>query len=191
MKIIVGITGASGSIYAVSLISAMKALGVETSVVMTEMGKKVMEYECGATIKEIAQNMSVYDNTDLFAPIASGSFKNDGMVIVPCSMNTLGSIANGMGDTLLSRAASVTLKEQRRLVAVVREMPLSMIHIENMLKLTKAGGCVMPAAPGFYNRPTQIWELVSGVVGRVLDQFEIDHDINCRWKGGDVECYQI
>jgi polyprenyl P-hydroxybenzoate and phenylacrylic acid decarboxylases len=102
---------------------------------------------------------------------------------VPCSMNTLGAIANGLGDTLLMRAASVAMKENRKLIAVVRETPLSLIHIENMAKLARAGGCVMPASPGFYSNPTEIWQLVGGMVCRILDNLGIDNDFAERWNG--------
>lgn len=185
MKILVGITGASGSVYALSLIRAMRSLALETDIIVSDMGKKVLAYECGATMEDLAEYGTVYDNRNLFASVASGSCKNDGMVVVPCSMNTLGAIANGLGDSLLLRAAAVSLKERRRFVAVVRETPLSLIHIENMEKLTRAGGCVMPASPGFYTKPTEIWQLVGGMVCRILDLLEIPNDLADRWKGSE------
>lgn len=184
MKIVVGITGASGSIYAYTLLRVLKCMSVDVSVVQSKMGGKVMEYECGVTSDELSQFAKVYDNGDLFAPIASGSCKYDGMVIVPCSMNTLGAAANGLGDTLLLRAASVALKERRKLVAVVRETPYNLIHIENMAKLVRAGGVVMPASPGFYNKPTEIWQLVESVVSRILDNLGIENELGKRWEGG-------
>ncbi|NOU84087.1 UbiX family flavin prenyltransferase [Paenibacillus sp. LMG 31459] len=181
MKIIVGITGASGSIYAYSLIRSLHQLGAETYVIATGAGENVMKYECGADMQELAGYATVLSNTDLFAPVASGSFKTDGMVIIPCSMNTLGAIANGMGDTLLSRAASVVLKEKRRLIIVPRETPLHVIHLENMLRIARAGAHIMPASPGFYNHPTEIWELVNFMNARVLDALGIDHQLMKRW----------
>ena len=185
MRILVGITGASGSVYACALIQALRSLSVDVTAVVSEMGARVLAYECGVTLEELSRMADVSDNGDLFAPAASGSFPCGGMVIVPCSMHTLGAVANGLGDTLLLRAAMVTLKERRPLVAVVRETPYSLIHVENMASLIRAGGCVMPASPGFYTRPTEIWQLVQGLTGRILDQLHIPHNLAPRWNGGD------
>lgn len=181
MRLVVGITGASGSIYGYALIRALHELGVETYVIFTKMGEKVMQYECGIKTEEIKQYATLLDNNNLFASVASGSFKTDGMAIVPCSMNTLGAIANGVGNSLLSRSASVVLKEKRKLVLVTRETPLHLIHLENMVKLAHAGALIMPAAPGFYHRPKEIWELVNFIVARILDAFDIEHDFLARW----------
>lgn len=181
MQIMVGITGASGSIYGYTLVRVLSGLGIDTSVIFTDMGKKVMEYECGISGEDIGEYARVYENHDLFAAPASGSCQSDGMVIIPCSMNTLGSIANGLGDTLLPRAAGVTLKEGRKLIAVVRETPLSIIHLENLLKLARAGAVVMPASPGFYHKPENIWELVEGMINRILDQLGIEQKKIKRW----------
>ena len=183
MKIIVGITGASGSLYAYSLIRALSELEVDTHVVATGMGEKVLQFECGVTMNEIKKYATVESNNNLFAPIASGSFKTDGMVIVPCSMNTLGAIANGVGDTLLSRASSVVLKEKRKLIVVPRESPITLIHINNMKVLAEAGADIMPASPGFYHRPKEIWELANFMVARILDAFDLDHQLLPRWGG--------
>lgn len=185
MKLIVGVTGASGAIYGYSLIRLLAQLGVETSVILTDMGIKVLDYECGVKVQELKAYARVFDNGDLFAPPASGSSQNDGMVVIPCSMNTLGCIAGGTGSGLLARAASVTLKEGRKLVTVVRETPLSVIHLENMCRLARAGACIMPASPGFYNRPTELGQLVNGLLARVLDQFQIENTLAKRWEGGD------
>ncbi len=182
MKVVVGITGASGSIYGYSLIRLLHKKGVELAIVMTKMGERVLEYECGLTRDEIEKYGTVYENDDLFAPIASGSYKIDAMVVVPCSMNSLGQIANGMGDTLLARSASVALKEGKKLILVIRETPYSMIAMENMLKLGRAGGTILPASPGFYQRPTRIYELVEGIIYRILDQLEIEAEEAVRWK---------
>lgn len=184
MRIVVGITGASGAIYAVALINSLNRLSVGVDIVLSEMGAKVLDYECGVTVADLKELGDVYDNHDLFAPISSGSHPSDGMVVIPCSMNTLGAIANGMGDSLLTRAASVALKERRPLVAVTRETPLNLIQIENMAKLVRAGGRVMPASPGFYNKPTEIWELVRSMVGRVMDNLGVSNDVAPRWQGG-------
>ena len=182
MKVVVGITGASGSIYGYSLIRLLHKKGVELAIVMTKMGERVLEDECGLTRDEIEKYGTVYENDDLFAPIASGSYKIDAMVVVPCSMNSLGQIANGMGDTLLARSASVALKEGKKLILVIRETPYSMIAMENMLKLGRAGGTILPASPGFYQRPTRIYELVEGIIYRILDQLEIEAEEAVRWK---------
>jgi flavin prenyltransferase len=181
MRLIVGITGASGSLYAYTLIRALHQLNVETFVIATAMGEKVLRYECGTTMDEIKPYATILSNENLFAPISSGSVKTKGMVIVPCSMNTLGGIANGVGDTLMSRAASVVLKENRKLIIVPRETPLNLIHLENMVRLARAGACIMPASPGYYHRPKEIWELVNFMVARILDAFDIDHSLMTRW----------
>lgn len=181
MKIIVGITGASGSLYGYTLIRALYQLGIETHVIATEMGEKVMQFECGISMNEIKNYATVHSNRNLFASVASGSFKTNGMVIVPSSMNTLGAIANGVGDTLLSRAASVVLKENRKFIIVPREAPFHLIHLRNMTTLAEAGACIMPASPGFYHRPTEIWELINFMVARILDMLDIDHELLERW----------
>lgn len=181
MRIIVGITGASGSLYAYTLVRALHQLGIETHVVASEMGVKVMQFECGIKMDELKQYAVVHDNRNLFAPVASGSFKTDGMVIVPCSMNTLGAIANGVGDNLLSRAASVVLKENRNLVIVPREAPFHLFHLRNMTTLAEAGVTILPASPGFYHKPTEIWELVNFIVARILDELGIDNELMERW----------
>ncbi|MCA1029849.1 UbiX family flavin prenyltransferase [Bacillus timonensis] len=181
LKIIVGITGASGSLYGYTLVRALHQLGVDTHLIATEMGEKVMQFECGIGMEEMKNYATVHSNRNLFASVASGSFKTDGMVICPCSMNTLGAIANGVGDTLLSRAASVVLKERREFVVVPREAPYHLIHLQNMTRLAEAGACIMPASPGFYHRPTEIWELANFMVGRILDVFDIDHELIERW----------
>lgn len=181
MRLIVGITGASGSLYAYTLIRALHELKVDTYVIATEMGEKVMQYECGITMNEIKNYGTVLNNHNLFASVASGSVRTNGMVIVPCSMNTLGAISHGVGDTLMSRAASVVLKENRKLLIVPRETPLSLIQLENMVKLARAGASIMPASPGFYHRPQEIWELTNFMAARILDAFDIEHQLMARW----------
>ncbi|RKD31658.1 UbiX family flavin prenyltransferase [Thermohalobacter berrensis] len=182
MRITVGISGGSGAIYGVGLLKVLNELGIETHLVVSDMGEYVVEHECGIKLDELKELATYFhDNRNLAAPIASGSFKTDGMVIIPCSMKTLASIANGITDNLLTRAADVTIKERRRLVLVPRETPLSVIHLENMLKLAKAGVVVLPAAPGFYNHPQTIGDIVSIIVGRTLDQLGIEHNLMKRW----------
>ncbi len=183
MRIVVGITGASGAVYAYALINALHRLSVDIEMVASDMGWRVLDFECGLSRSDLANFGNIHENDDLFAPISSGSYRCDGMVVAPCSMNTLGAMANGIGDTLLLRAASVMLKERRPLVAVTRETPLNLIQIENMARLARAGGCVMPASPGFYTKPTEIWQLVGGMVGRLLDSLGIVNDVAPRWQG--------
>jgi 4-hydroxy-3-polyprenylbenzoate decarboxylase len=182
-KIVVGITGGSCSIYAVALLTALRELGIETHVVVSRMGAYVLEHECNFSRSEVRELATVlYENDDLAAAIASGSFKTDAMVIVPCSMNTLGAVASGLSTNLLQRAADVTLKERRPLVVVPRETPLTNIHLENMLKLSRAGAVMMPASPGFYHHPETIDDLVLIMVGRILDQLGLDGGLFKRWK---------
>jgi 4-hydroxy-3-polyprenylbenzoate decarboxylase len=181
VRIVVGITGASGAIYGYSLVRTLASLGVELHMVITRMGEQVLQFECGVKKRELTEYGRLYPNDNMFAPIASGSFLTDGMVIIPCSMNSLGAIANGVGDTLLYRAASVHLKERRRLIVVPRETPLHLIHLQNMERLCLAGAQIMPASPGFYERPKEIWELTNFMVARVLDSLGIENDLHPRW----------
>lgn len=184
MKIVVGISGGSGSIYAVSLLKALQQLDIETHLVVTTMGEYVTEHECGIGLEEL-KGMATYfhDNKNFAAPIASGSFKVDGMVVIPCSMKTLSSVANGFSDSLLTRACDVTIKEKRKMVLVPRETPLSPIHLENMLKLSKIGVTIFPPSPGFYNHPESIEDIVLNMTGRILDMLGIDNNLVNRWKG--------
>lgn len=182
MRIIVGMSGGSCSIYGIGLLKVLQELQLETHLVVSTMGEYVAAHECGMDIKELkALATYFHDNKDLTAPIASGSFKTDGMVIVPCSMRTLAAVANGLSDNLITRAADVIIKEKRNLVMVPRETPLSTIHLENMLKLARAGATIMPAAPGFYHQPESITDIVSIMVGRILDQLKIEHNLFKRW----------
>lgn len=184
MKIIVGISGGSGAIYGVALLQALQQLGVETHLVVSKMGAYVLNHECGMDMKELEKMATVrYESWDLAAAISSGSFKTHGMVIAPCSMRTLAAVANGLSDNLVTRAADVVLKEQRKLVLLARETPLSVIHLENMLKLAKMGAVVMPAAPGFYHHPETLEDIVAIMVGRTLDQLGIDHQLSTPWSG--------
>jgi flavin prenyltransferase len=180
-RILVGITGASGSLYGYTLVRALHQLGIETHLIVTEMGEKVMQFECGVKMEDLKQYATIHSNRNLFASVASGSFLTDGMVVVPCSMNTLGAIANGVGDSLLSRAASVMLKEKRNFIIVPREAPFHLIHLRNMSTLAETGACIMPASPGFYHKPTEIWELANFMVARILDMLNIDHRLLDRW----------
>ena len=181
--LIVGLTGASGSIYALTLIKVLAAMDWQVELVMSSTGEKVLAYETGVERAALPENVQIHENTNLFSSLASGSYRTQGMVVIPCTMNTLGLMATGTGDQLLARAAQVALKERRPLVVVPREMPYNIIHLENMLRLARAGATIMPAAPGFYHHPKEIQDLVNHVVGRVLDQFGIEHTLFQRWNG--------
>ncbi|MDO6355042.1 UbiX family flavin prenyltransferase [Caloramator sp. CAR-1] len=182
MRLIVGISGGSCAIYGVGLLKVLKELNIETHLVVSSMGEYVLEHECGYKLEDVRKLASYsYDNKDLGAAIASGSFKTDGMVIVPCSMKTLSAVANGYSESLLTRAADVCIKEGRKLILVPRETPLSPIHLENMLKLSRIGVKIMPASPAFYNNPKSISDLVAFMVGRILDQLDIEHSLFTRW----------
>ncbi|HEY7695055.1 MAG TPA: UbiX family flavin prenyltransferase [Nitrososphaeraceae archaeon] len=182
-KIVIGFSGASGVIYGIRLIEVLHSMSVETYLIISEWAKKNIEIETDKTLEYVKSLSSVnYDNFSLDASVSSGSFLHNGMVIVPCSMKSLSSIANGYDDTLISRAASVTLKESRKLIIVPRETPLSRIHLENMIKLQQAGAIILPAMPGFYHKPSTIEEIVDHLVGKILDQLNIEHHLFKRWK---------
>lgn len=183
-RIIVGVSGASGAIYAYRLIQVLADSGIEVHFVASKAGLEVLEYECGLTMVQLTQIVhKVYDVNRIDSAIASGSFPCESMVIVPCSMKTLGSLANGIAGNLLTRAADVTLKEGRKLVLVTRETPVHAIHLENMLKLSHAGARIVPACPGFYHRPQTIEELVDMLVGKICDTLNVDNDLFERWTG--------
>ena len=177
---ILGITGASGAIYAHRLLRHLKDLNVEVHLVITEQGKQVVAYEGQQDLFSLATK--VHRNDDMFAPIASGSFRHRGMIIAPCTMATLGKIANGIGDTLLARAADVCLKERRKLIVVPRETPMHAIHFQNQKTLSDLGAIVLPANPSFYLKPQSIDDLVDTVLARVLDHLGLDHPVSHRWR---------
>jgi 4-hydroxy-3-polyprenylbenzoate decarboxylase len=188
IKIIVGITGSSGVIYGIKLLYFLKKSKIETHIVLSKWAEKNIEIETDESIVEVKKLASFeYRENDMAASISSGSFKTDGMIIIPCSMKTLASIANGYDDNLISRAASVTIKENRKLVIVPRETPLSQIHLSNMLKLAKIGVTILPAMPGFYHRPKTINDLILHIVGKTLDQFEINNEVFKRWKNNESD----
>ena len=185
-KIIVGITGASGSIYGKKLIESLIGLGHEVHLIITENGKEVLEHELRVSYKTLvealdSERLITYENNDLFSSIASGSFKTDGMIIAPCSMCTLGKISHGIADTLLIRAADVIIKEKRPLILVTRETPLSAIHLENMLKLSQYGATIFPPVPAFYHRPTTLDEVIHLSVGRILETLNIKNPYHQIW----------
>jgi 4-hydroxy-3-polyprenylbenzoate decarboxylase len=189
-KYIIGITGASGSIYSLRLLEVLLKQGHEVHLVATHNGQKVFNFETGKAISKDAfepfdkysGTLNLHDVDDLFAPISSGSFKTDGMVVIPCSMSTLGEICAGASKNLLGRAADVCIKEKRKLVLVPRETPLSSIHLRNMLTLSELGVIILPAMPGFYHKPKTLEDMVNFVVSRVLDCLGIENDLYEKWR---------
>ncbi len=183
MEIIVGISGASGVQYGIRLLEVLAKKGVKTHLVLTEAAKQIIEIETDYLPVEVEKLATwSYSQKDFSAPIASGSYKTSGMIIAPCSMKTLGAVANGISDTLITRAADVCLKEERKLVLMTRETPLNLIHLENMLKAKRAGASILPACPGFYSRPKTIDDLIDTMAGRALDLLGIENDIYLRWE---------
>ena len=198
-RVIVGISGASGAIYAQRTVRLLLSLRIETHLVVTPLGQRLLHDELGhegldlealtgqpLTGRDIP-GLTLHNYRDVGASIASGSFRHDGMIIVPCSSNTLACVAQGMQQNLLHRAAAVTLKERRRLVLVHRETPLSLTEIRNMERATEAGAVVMPASPGFYLMPDSIDQLVDFIVARALDLLGIDHGLNVRWGEANTD----
>ncbi len=198
-KIVVGITGASGSIYGLRLIAELLAADHQVSVLLTNAGRQVTAFETGLDLADDApecqaqlqkyvdstSRLQYYAIDDFFAPVASGSSAPDAVVICPCSMGTAGRIAAGLSDNLLERAADVALKERRQLVLVPRETPFNQIQLENLLRLAQAGATILPAMPGFYHQPQTLEDLVSFVVGKILDTLGVPHQLFKPW-GDDV-----
>lgn len=182
MRVVVALTGASGAIYGLALLEQLKFLGIETHLILSPWAARTVALETSLTVQEVMKMASyAYEAGDLAAPVASGSFPHQGMVIAPCSMKTLASIACGISDNLITRAADVTIKERRPLVLLVRESPLSAIHLENMLKLARLGVTIMPPVPAFYYHPRTIEDLVQQTIARVLDLLGIAHHLGRRW----------
>jgi 4-hydroxy-3-polyprenylbenzoate decarboxylase len=183
MRYLVSIGGASGSIYGVKLLQELNKMEHEIHLVVTESAKKILQHETTYTYNIVkAQADVVYDNNDLFAGPASGSFNLDGMIVIPCSMKTLSAIAHGFGDTLTSRAATCCLKEGKKLILVLRETPLALSGITNMLMAKENGAIILPAMPAFYHKPKKIEDLVDFIVGKVFDQLSLQHTLFKRWK---------
>lgn len=188
MRIVIALTGASGVVYGKRLLEVLHEKKVETHLIVSIAAEKVIKHELATSKKDLERLAShVYDVYDLTAPLMSGSFKVDGMAIVPCSMKTLAGIVHGFADNLILRAADVALKEKRRLIVVPRETPLSAVHLRNMLEAAKLGVYVVPAMPAFYPRPEKINDLVDFVVGRVLDCLGIEHQFYKSWIGASEE----
>jgi flavin prenyltransferase len=196
-RVVLGVSGASGAAYTLTLLEQLLISGVEVHLVVTDYGRRLLFDEAKVTHVEFAnlcpniadarcaQRLFVHPNKDVGASIASGSFQHDGMVVMPCSSASLGAIATGSGSNLLVRAAMVTLKERRPLIVCHRETPLSLIDIENMRTITLAGGIVCPTNPGFYLKPENVQDVVNFMVGKVLDLLKIEHGLVKRW--GDEE----
>ena len=183
-RLIVGITGATGSVFGIRLLQVLKGSDVETHLVLSRWGARTLVHETPFTVEQVRRLATRwYAEGDQGAAISSGSFVTLGMVIAPCSVKTLGAIAHGHGKDLVHRAADVVLKERRRLVLAVRESPLSEIHLENMLKLSRMGVVIAPPLPAFYSHPRTIDDLVNHTVSRLLDLFDIHVDVAERWNG--------
>jgi 4-hydroxy-3-polyprenylbenzoate decarboxylase len=183
MELIIGISGASGAGYGIRLLEILKEMEIKTHLVMTKAAEEIIQTETDNDLEYVKKLAAfVWDEKDFSAPIASGSYKTAGMIIAPCSMKTLGQVANGISDNLLVRAADVCLKEERKLILMVRETPFSLIHLENMVTAKKAGATILPASPGFYNRPETIDDLYNIMAGRALDLAGIDNHVYRRWK---------
>ncbi|HTH44037.1 MAG TPA: UbiX family flavin prenyltransferase [Oxalicibacterium sp.] len=184
-RLIVAITGATGAVYGVRLLRHLRdAGGIETHLLLTEAGVLNLHQELDLNRKDAEALADVVHNVrDVGASIASGSFQSDGMIVAPCSMKTLASVALGMSDNLIARAADVTLKERRRLLLMVRETPFNLAHLRNMTAVTEMGGIIFPPLPGFYHRPASIDDMVDHTLGRVLDLFDIPHTLTPRWIG--------
>lgn len=198
-RIIVGISGASGTPYALRIIRLLLAADVETHLVVSPVGQRLLQEELGIRGLDLVElaglppghdphdHLILHQHRDVGATIASGSFRHDGMVIIPCSSNTLAAVATGMAGNLLHRAAYVTLKERRRLVLVHREMPITATDMKNMLAINDMGGIIAPANPGFYMNPQTMDDLIDFVVARCLDLLNVPHTLNVRWKAKDYE----
>ena len=201
-RIVVGITGASGAAYAQRSVELLVAAGVETHLVVSPLGQRLLHDELGMEGVDLAalaglpagsddtdlrEHLILHNPRDVGATIASGSFRHDGMLVIPCSSNTLAAVATGSAQNLMHRAAHVTLKERRRLVLVHRETPLSLADIRNMQRVTEAGGVLCPANPGFYMLPRTLDAIVDFVVGRALDLLDVPHDLDVRWSDRKAE----
>jgi flavin prenyltransferase len=184
MRVIVAITGATGAVYGVRLLERLRDAGAETHLVISRWGARTLLHETTWSREQVeALADVVYAPADMGAAISSGSFRTDGMIVAPCSAKTLAAIAHGVSDNLIHRAADVVLKERRRLVLCVREAPLSDIHLENMLKLSRMGAVILPPMPAFYNHPRSVDDIIDHTVSRLLDQFGIEVSGVARWSG--------
>jgi 4-hydroxy-3-polyprenylbenzoate decarboxylase len=182
MKLVIGITGSTGVIYGVRMLEVLKECQVQAHLIITEWAKKCLAMETNQALEDVKKLATAYsDDSNLAAGTSSGTYKTDGMIVIPCSMKTLSSIANGYDETLVARTAGVTLKESRRLVLVPRETPLTAINLENMLKLARLGVVILPPVTEFYTKPKSLDEMIDHIVGKCLDQFNVEHNLYKRW----------
>jgi len=182
-RLVVGVTGASGAVYAKRLLEVLNEKNIETHIIVSKTAEKIINHELEMSRVEFEKlGRYSYREDEVDAPLSSGSFKTDGMIIIPCSLKTLAGIACGYTDNLILRAADVTLKEKRTLILVPRETPLNAIHLHNMLKLARIGVIILPAMPAFYHKPKKIEELVDFIVGKILDLLGIEHQLFKRWS---------
>jgi len=183
LKIVLGVTGASGAIYALNLASELARAGTELTIIVSDAGKRVLAAETSDGLQRLESYGRLLSEHDIEADVASGSARTDAVVVCPCSMKTVAAIACGYAYNLICRVADVAIKERRRLVLVVREMPLSPIHLQNMLKLARLGAIILPASPGFYHEPKTVNDMVNHVVGKVLDVLGVESELYKRWAG--------
>lgn len=187
MKLVVGISGATGAIYGIRVLQVLKACRVETHLVMTDSAKRTIDTETGFAVKAVEKLADyVHDNRDIGASISSGSFKTDGMIIAPCAIKSLSALANSYNDSLLIRAADVMLKEKRKLVVLPRETPLHIGHLKLMVTVAEMGAVILPPMPAFYTLPKTLDDIINQTVGKALDQFDIEHHLFKRWEGGET-----
>lgn len=187
-EVVVGISGASGAIYGQRLVEVLTSMGKTVRLIVTDSGRLTLQHECNTTPEAMAENELVVleDAKNVGAKSASGSAKIDAVVICPCSGTTIGKLAAGISDNLVTRSAIVAMKERRHLIIVPREAPYATVHLENMAKLSAWGTVVIPASPGFYNHPTSIDDLVDFILARILDQIGLEHTIGRRWTGDEI-----
>ena len=179
VRYVIAITGASGCMYGIRLLQELKG---ERILVMSKMAKEIIPQETGYSVEDVERMADrVFDDTDLFASISSGSYRFDAMIVAPCSSSSLAKISTGLADTLITRAAAVALKESRKLILVTRETPKSAIMLENELRLARCGVCILDANPGFYSKPETVDDIIDFIVGRCLDQLGQEHDLYRKW----------
>ena len=183
MRVVVGISGASGAILGIRLLEELNKNDIETHLIISSIAKDIIEYETDYSVEDVENIASfVHDENDLNAIVNSGSFKFDASVIIPCSMKTLSAITNGYGDNVISRVGDVTLKERRQLIIVPRETPLRTVHLENMTQLSREGAIILPAMPGFYHKPVTLDDQINFIIGKILDVMDIDNNLFTKWK---------
>lgn len=188
MRLVIGISGATGSIYGIRMLETLQRCGVETHLVLTDSAKRTIDMETDYTVTQVeTMAAQVCDSRDIGANIASGSFKTDGMIIAPCAIKSLSALANSYNDNLLVRAADVTLKEKRKLVVIVRETPLHIGHLRLMATVAEMGGIILPPMPAYYHLPQTLDDIINQTVGKALDQFDIEHNLFRRWSGEGKE----